>query len=62
MAASHRWHIHQMDVVTAFLNPEIDRDIYMEIPEGYEDLQNWKPLPMCQIFARRLRKDLYGLK
>jgi len=51
-----------MDVVTAFLNPEIDRDIYMEIPEGYEDLQNWKPLPMCQIFARRLRKDLYGLK
>ena len=27
--------IHQMDVVTAFLNGTLDEKIYMEQPEGY---------------------------
>lgn len=29
--------IHQMDVVTAFLNGEPEEDIFMEQPQGYVD-------------------------
>lgn len=50
-----------MDVVTAFLNPKIEGDNYMEIPEGYEDLQKPRPLRIDQTLACRLRKALYGL-
>ena len=47
--------VHQMDVVTAFLNGELEEDIYMEQPCGYvkagqDDL-------VC-----KLKKSLYGLK
>jgi len=36
IAAIHDWAIDQMDVVTAFLNPEVDGDVYMAMPEGIE--------------------------
>ncbi len=29
--------LHQMDVFTAFLHGDIDKDIYMEVPAGFED-------------------------
>lgn len=35
MAAIHRWDIHQMDAVTAFLNGLLVDEIYLEQPEGY---------------------------
>ena len=34
LAAHHDFEIHQMDVKTAFLNGDLDVDIYMEQPEG----------------------------
>jgi hypothetical protein len=35
LAAKQRWSINHMDVVTAFLNPTIDRDdVYMALPPG----------------------------
>jgi len=38
------WEIDQLEVVTAFLNPAIDKDVYMQLPEGIDWLIN-KPLP-----------------
>lgn len=60
IAASQRWEIHHMDVVTAFLNPPIDHVVYMELPEGISWLDpgvRKLRLPCCQ-----LKKALYGLK
>jgi len=39
-AAQEGWEIDQLDVATAFLNPEIDKDVYMQLPEGIEWLIN----------------------
>ena len=37
LATQYGWDVDHMDVVTAFLNPRIDRDnIYMEMPPGIE--------------------------
>jgi Reverse transcriptase (RNA-dependent DNA polymerase) len=55
MAAAEGMEIHQMDVKTAFLNGDLEEDIYMEQPEGMvEEGQEDK---VC-----RLKKPLYGLK
>ena len=47
--------IHQMDVKTAFLNGEIDTDIYIDQPEGFRHPKH--PQHVC-----KLQKGLYGLK
>ena len=47
--------IHQMDVVTAFLNGTLEEDIYMQQPAGY--VQPGKEKMVC-----KLKKSLYGLK
>jgi len=52
LAAIEDCEIDQMDVVTAFLNPEIDGGVYMKIPDG---------LPSTGQVCK-LRKSLYGQK
>ena len=47
--------VHQMDVVTAFLNGKLDEEIYMQQPDGYQ--VSGKGNLVC-----RLKKSLYGLK
>ena len=47
--------IHQMDVVTAFLNGYLDEDIYMEQPPGYVK-------PGTENMVCHLKRSLYGLK
>jgi len=51
--AVHNGEIEQMDVVTAFLNPKVDGDVYMALPQGIE-------VDKPQVC--KLRKSLYGLK
>ena len=47
--------IHQMNVVTAFLNGTLEEEIYMQQPAGY--VQPGKEEMVC-----KLKKSLYGLK
>ena len=55
LAASYGLLIHQMDVKTAFLNGELEEEIYMEQPEGFV-------VPGYEKKVCRLLKSLYGLK
>ncbi len=55
LANKYDLEVHQMDVKTAFLNGELDYDIYMAQPEGF--VNEHKPKHVC-----KLRKSIYGLK
>ena len=54
-AVQHDMLIHQMDVVTAFLNGTLDEEIYMQQPDGYSQ-------PGKEHLVCRLKRSLYGLK
>ena len=53
ITASKQWEVHHMDVKCAFLNGDINEEIYMEKLEGFVS----NPYLVC-----RLKKSLYGLK
>jgi len=55
MTAANGWELHQMDVKTAFLNGDLDEEVYMEQPDGYVD-------PTYPDKVYRLLQALYGLK
>ena len=57
IAAKLSMDVQQMDVKTAFLNGDLDEEIYMEQPEGYK-CQNAKG----ENLVCKLQKSLYGVK
>jgi len=55
VAALEDWDIQSIDVKTAYLYGDLDKEIYMEQPEGFR-------LPGKEHKVWQLRKALYGLK
>lgn len=55
IATALDYKIHQMDVDSAFLQAELNEDIYVTQPEGY--ISNDQPDHVCKLI-----KSLYGLK
>ena len=55
LTSIHNLVIHQMDVKTAFLNGDLEEEIYMEHPKGC--VVPGKEKKMCKLV-----KSLYGLK
>lgn len=53
LQARYGWKCHQMDIKTAFLNGDLEHEIFVEPPEGYPEARN-QVLKLC--------KSLYGLK
>src|SRR5277367_853585 len=54
IGASHDFEMHQMDVKTAFLNGDLNEEIYMTVPEGIDhDITS----AVC-----KLNRTLYSLK
>lgn len=53
LAARYGWKCHQMDVKTAFLNGDLEHEIYVYSPEGFPEQKG-------QVL--KLKKSLYGLK
>ncbi|KAJ0947449.1 putative RNA-directed DNA polymerase [Helianthus annuus] len=54
LAVQNNWNLYQLDVNNAFLYGDLNEDVYMFLPEGYEDSDRSK---VC-----KLNKSLYGLK
>jgi hypothetical protein len=55
LTASHGLLVHQMDVKTAFLNRELEEEIYVDQPEGF--VVKGQERMVCKLV-----KSLYGLK
>ncbi|GJS79925.1 retrovirus-related pol polyprotein from transposon TNT 1-94 [Tanacetum coccineum] len=54
-AATKNMIIYQIDVKTAFLNGDLQKEVFVSQPEGFEDQEN-------PTHVYRLKKALYGLK
>ena len=59
LSAIHGFSLHQLDISNAFLNGDLDQEIYMKLPPGYAERKgdSLPPNAVC-----KLQKSLYGLK
>ncbi|CAA7043466.1 unnamed protein product [Microthlaspi erraticum] len=59
LAAKLNWFVGQVDISNAFLNGDLNEELYMKLPPGYAELtgEDLPPNAVC-----RLHKSIYGLK
>ena len=55
LAVNNGMKLHQMDVTTAFLNGELEEEVYMKQPEGFI-------VKSKEDFVCKLKRSIYGLK
>lgn len=55
LAVNSNWPLHQLNIKNVFLNGDLEKEVFMSLPPGFEGKHGQKK--MC-----RLRKSLYGLK
>lgn len=55
LSAKNNWEVHHLDVKTAFLNGELNEDVYVAQPEGFEKVGR-------EHLVYKLIKALYGLR
>jgi hypothetical protein len=59
LAAANDWAVDQMDVKSAFLHGDIDEEVYVDLPEGWELFPD---IFQSGEIVLLLQKALYGLK
>lgn len=63
VAASKNWFLTHLDISNAFLKGELEEEIYMRIPDGYDEYyakRKGDSLPLKSVL--RLHKSIYGIK
>ena len=55
IVAHYDLELHQIDVKTAFLNGDLEEEVYMDQPEGFIT-------PGKENLVCKLKKSIYGLK
>ena len=59
LAAARGWHTTQIDYVLAFPQAPVEREIYMEIPRGFEMHDDEKH---AKDYVLQLHQNVYGQK
>lgn len=59
VSTAKRWSLNQLDISNAFLNGDLDKEIYMTLPPGYtpREGEHLPPNAVC-----KLQKSLFSLK